>query len=414
MSTSHRRSHHDAVIVGARAAGAATAMLLARAGLDVLVVDRSRAGEDTLSTHALMKGAVLQLHRWGLLPRLVAAGTPPLRWTRFHVGPEPIEVPVRPSHGVDALYAPRRTVLDPLLAGAARAAGAEIRHGTTVTGLLRAASGQVIGVEGRDGAGRSWSAGAPITIGADGMSSSVARWVDAPLQRVGKAAAAAAYGYWAGLGGDGCEWFFRPGASAGVIPTNDGQTCVFVGTTPARFRRELVREPEAGYRTLLRAAAPELSERLAAARPPDRILRFPGRVGHLRQAWGPGWALVGDAGSYKDPITAHGLTDALGDAELLARAVVEDRQRGGGTSALAGYEWTRNLRSGELFTVTDTIASYRWGPTEVGELLRTLSALLADEVRALAAFDGAAMDGSAVDGAIPTLAGPMAAVPVPG
>src|SRR5206468_10109150 len=80
---SEQTTRHDVVVVGARAAGAATAMLLAGAGLDVLVVDRSRYGADTLSTHALMRAGVAQLHRWGLLDAVVRAGTPPVRATTF-------------------------------------------------------------------------------------------------------------------------------------------------------------------------------------------------------------------------------------------------------------------------------------------------------------------------------------------
>ena len=117
-------TRHDVVVVGARAAGAATAMLLARAGLDVLVVDRGRYGADTLSTHAILRGGVLQLHRWGLLDEIVAAGTPAIRRTTFHYATDQVSVTVKPSHGIDALYAPRRTVLDPILVDAATAAAA--------------------------------------------------------------------------------------------------------------------------------------------------------------------------------------------------------------------------------------------------------------------------------------------------
>ena len=166
------RPHYDVVVVGARAAGAATAMLLARAGLRVLVVDRGRYGADTLSTHALMRGGVLQLHRWGLLDRIVAAGTPP----------DPAHhVPLRrrrrspsrssPRHGVDALYAPRRTVLDPVLVDAAVAAGAEVRYGVTVTDVRRDRHGRVTGIDGRDDAGRPIAVDAALVIGADGMRS---------------------------------------------------------------------------------------------------------------------------------------------------------------------------------------------------------------------------------------------------
>src|SRR5262245_38378596 len=120
---------YDAVIVGARCAGAATALLLARAGAKVLVVDRQAYGSDTMSTHARMRGGGLQLKRWGVIPELVAAGTPPIRSTTFHYGDEAIRVDLKPDHGVDRLFAPRRTVLDPLLVDAARDAGAEVRHG---------------------------------------------------------------------------------------------------------------------------------------------------------------------------------------------------------------------------------------------------------------------------------------------
>jgi 2-polyprenyl-6-methoxyphenol hydroxylase-like FAD-dependent oxidoreductase len=219
------------------------------------------------------------------------------------------------------------------------------------------------------------------------MGSPVARWVGASNQRRGTSTAAFTYGYWTGVATDGYEWFFRPGGAAGMIPTNDDQACVFVGTTPERFRDALARDPARGYRALLHAQAPELHDRLARATPPSKLLRFPGRLGHMRQPCGPGWALVGDAGYFKDPITAHGLTDALRDAELLARAVVDGARDGDEAGALAGYATLRNRLSHELFTVTDAIASFQWNAEEAGALLLALSAAMADEVEILAAFD---------------------------
>jgi len=118
-------SRYDVVIVGARCAGAATAMLLARRGLKVLLVDRSRYGSDTLSTHALMRAGVLQLHRWGVLDKIKAAGTPLIRTVSFHYDDNVVEVPLKPQDGVDGVYAPRRTVIDAALVDAAREAGAE-------------------------------------------------------------------------------------------------------------------------------------------------------------------------------------------------------------------------------------------------------------------------------------------------
>jgi len=166
----------DVIVVGARVAGAATAMLLARAGLRVLCVDRSRQGSDTLSTHALMRGGVLQLTKWGLLDSVVAAGTPAVRRTVFHYGAEQFAVSLKPAAGTDALYAPRRTVLDALLVDAAMRSGASVEFGTPVVGLCRAADDRVTGVLLRDRrTGRVRAELASIVVGADGRESLVAR-----------------------------------------------------------------------------------------------------------------------------------------------------------------------------------------------------------------------------------------------
>ncbi|WP_436497568.1 NAD(P)/FAD-dependent oxidoreductase [Actinokineospora sp. HUAS TT18] len=361
--------HYDAVIVGARPAGAATGMLLARAGLRVLIVDRSRRGADTLSTHALMRGGVLQLRRWGLLDEIIAAGTPPVRHATFHTESGSTTVPIKSAHGVDALYAPRRTVLDPVIADAAAAAGATVRYGVTAKALRRDDHGRVVGIVGHDQRGPI-EVQARFTIGADGMGSRVAHWAGAVPEHLGTAVGTATYGYW-DTESSGYQWFFRHGTAAGAIPTNDGQTCVFVATTQSRFRRELVHDPATGFRRLL---PPELADRLPGTPP---LRRFPGRRAHLRQASGPGWALVGDAGYFKDPITAHGLTDALRDAELLAHAIVTD--------TLPDYQATRDRLSLPLFTATDAIAGYAWDEEEVTTLLKQLSAAMAEEVDAILA-----------------------------
>lgn len=378
---STRTSRHDVVVVGARPAGAATAMLLARAGLDVIVVERGRAGADTLSTHALMRGGVVQLHRWGLLDDVVAAGTPPVRRTTFTYADEVVPITIKPSHGVDALYAPRRTVLDPILAAAAATHGAEIRYGTTVTGVSRDDSGRVNGVvgHGRDGAAVRYHA--RWVVGADGGSSIVARSVGAPVQRRGTSTTAVVYGYWSDLDVDGYEWVFRPDACAGAIPTNDGETCVFAAATPARIGRGGM----GVLREVVGAASPTLANRLAEAAVPNGVRSFGGRVGYLRQPWGAGWALVGDAGYWKDPIGAHGLTDALRDAELLALAVI-DAASGvrSERAAFTGYHRTRDRLSLPLFDVVDTIAGMRWTDAEIPSLLLALSAATTDEVEALA------------------------------
>jgi 2-polyprenyl-6-methoxyphenol hydroxylase-like FAD-dependent oxidoreductase len=377
------RSTYDVVVVGARAAGAATAMLLARRGLHVLVVDRSRYGADTMSTHALMRGGVLQLSRWGLLDAVIAAGTPPIRLTTFRYADDVVPITIKPSFGVDALYAPRRTVLDPILVDSAIAAGVDVRFGVTVNDVARDHNGTVTGIVGRTADARPFSAGARIIVGADGIHSTIARRVGARDERVGTAISAFTYGYWSGLETDGYEWNYRPGAASGVVPTNDGQACVFASATPRRIGR-------GGLDVLKRIVAessPELAARVAAVEPPTALRTFGGRLGYMRRAWGQGWALVGDAGYFKDPLSAHGLTDALRDAELLARAVIAVVLGGvDERDALAGYQARRDALATALFDVVDIIAGHGWTGSEIPTLLLQLNAAMADEVEALAAL----------------------------
>jgi 2-polyprenyl-6-methoxyphenol hydroxylase-like FAD-dependent oxidoreductase len=374
---------YDVVVVGARAAGAATAYVLARHGLHVLLVDRSKYGADTLSTHALMRGGVLQLSRWGLLDAVIAAGTPAVRRTTFRYAEQVVPIVIKPSYGVDALYAPRRTVLDPILVDAAAAAGADVRFGVTVTGLKRDRHGAVTGARARTRDGAGLAVRARLVVGADGIRSTVADAVGAAYERVSRSVAAVTYGYWTGLETDGYEWTYRPNAASGVVPTNDGQTCVFASSAPRRIGR-------GGLEPLTRIVAEgsgDLAARLAAAQPPEAFRTFTGRPGHIRRSWGRGWALVGDAGYFKDPLSAHGLTDALRDAELLARAIVAVIRDGADEAdALAGYQATRDSLSADLFDVMDVIAGHRWTDDEIPELLLGLSAAMGDEMNVLSAL----------------------------
>jgi 2-polyprenyl-6-methoxyphenol hydroxylase-like FAD-dependent oxidoreductase len=373
---------YDVVIVGARAAGAATAHLLARSGLRVLLLDRGRYGTDTLSTHALMRGGVLQLTRWGLLEKVIAAGTPPVRLATFRYADAVVPVTIKPSYGVDALYAPRRTVLDPILVDAAVASGADVRFGIAVSDVDRDRHGAVTGVAGRTRDGQAFRARARIVVGADGIRSTIAERVDAPFERIGTSAAAVTYGYWSGLQTDGYEWNFRPDAASGVIPTNDGQACVFASASPRRIGRGGL----ALLTQIIAESSADLAGRLAAAVPRRALRTFTGRPGHKRRSWGPGWALVGDAGYFKDPLTAHGLTDALRDAELLARGLMAVVDGADERDALARYQMTRDALSSALFDVTDVIAGHRWTDAEISSLLLQLNAAMADEVQVLAAL----------------------------
>jgi flavin-dependent dehydrogenase len=374
---------YDVIIVGARPAGAATAMLLAGAGLRVLALDRSAFGADTLSTHAILRGGVLQLSRWGLLDELVAAGTPPVKHTEFVYRDGRVGVDIKPAHGVDALYAPRRTLLDPVLVDAARRAGADLHHGISVLDLLWHA-GAVAGVRALDSSGRQIELRARLVIGADGIRSGVAERVGAAVTRHGAGAAAATYGYWTDLDIDGFVWIFRPDACSGLIPTNDGRVCVFAGGSTERISRggtQLIEE-------IVAEGAPDIAERLRSAKAPRGTRTWLGHPGFMRRPFGRGWALVGDAGYFKDPIGAHGITDALRDAELLARAVIDgwsdDRSL---LDALAGYESERDRISVRLFDVVDRIAGHRWDDTEIAGILLELNAAMADEIETITRLD---------------------------
>jgi 2-polyprenyl-6-methoxyphenol hydroxylase-like FAD-dependent oxidoreductase len=216
------------------------------------------------------------------------------------------------------------------------------------------------------------------------LRSTIAERVGATIEHAGTAPGAVVYGYWSAVHADGYEWAYRPGYAAGLIPTNDDLTCVFAGSTPARIGRG----GRPALEDIVRQASPLIGERIAAGRAPARVRTFTGRRSHLRRAWGPGWALVGDAGSWKDPISAHGLTDALRDAELLARAVAAiARGDCSEDDALARYQATRDHLTLPLLTATDAVASYAWAAHEIGPLLLQLSSAMADEVDVIAAMD---------------------------
>ena len=371
---------YDAIVVGARCAGASTAMLLARRGLSVLLFDRDRHGADTLSTLAMMRAGVLQLHRWELLEALRAQGTPPIPRTSFVYGDETITVPIKPRDGVDALFSPRRTVLDPLLSDAAAAAGADVRHGPRLVDLMREGD-RVVGavLEERDRSLHPVRAG--IVIGADGFHSAVAREVQATTYREDSRFCGVVYTFWRGLGNAGTFWYYRPGVSVGIIPTNGDDSCIFTAMPRARFHDEVQRDMEAGYRRLVSECAPELAERLSSRTPSEPFRGFPGRPGHFRQSHGPGWALVGDAGYFKDPITAHGISDSLRDAEFLTQAIEAGSER-----AFAEYQSRRDELSHELFEISGEIAAFEWDLDTVRVLHLRLSRAMNAEVEALAAL----------------------------
>jgi 2-polyprenyl-6-methoxyphenol hydroxylase-like FAD-dependent oxidoreductase len=380
-------AHYDAIVVGARVAGASTAMLLARAGRRVLVLDRNAAGTDTTSTHALMRAGVMQLRRWGLLDRVIESGAPPIRRTTFHYGNEAIEIAIGARYGVDALYAPRRITFDGILAGAAREASAEILYGASVEKVLRS-GGRVTGVEFRDAGGAVRTAEGSIVIGADGASSRIARTVDAGALREGRHACAVIYGYFRGLDLDGTHWHFARDVAAGAIPTHDGLACVFASMRSERYEAGRATGLESLFHSVLKENDGALAHVVARAPRESKLHSFAGRPGFIRRAWGPGWALVGDAGCFKDPLTAHGMTDALRDTEFLVRALLD-----GTEDAMARYQQERDAFAFEFLDLSDEVGSLDWDYDRIKVLHHRLSKLMNRECDRLEALDAMPTDG---------------------
>ncbi|MGH9281848.1 MAG: NAD(P)/FAD-dependent oxidoreductase, partial [Acidimicrobiales bacterium] len=219
---------YDAIVIGARCAGSPTAMLLARRGYRVLVVDRATFPSDTLSTHFIHLSGTALLDKWGLLDAVRASGCPSLWEFVFDVGPLRLVGPPHPAGDVSEMFCCRRTVLDQILVDAAGEAGAEVRQGFTVSGLIEE-EGRIVGISGQEADGRAVSERATIVVGADGRHSLVARMVGAAEYEAVPALCGYYYSYWSGIDTDRVEFYPREGRVAGLLPTNDGLTCVFVG-----------------------------------------------------------------------------------------------------------------------------------------------------------------------------------------
>ena len=378
-----RSRRHDVVVVGARAAGAATALLLARQGHDVVLVDRAVFPTDTLSTHQIARPGVVQLHRWGLLQAVLDSGAPEIRQVTFTAEGETVTKPVKDKAGVDLLVAPRRHVLDAIVADAAAEAGADVRFGVAVTGIRRNSAGRAIGIRGNRN-GVPVDIDASFVVGADGLNSVVARSVGAVVIEHRGDHGALQYAYYAGLAWDGIELYIADRALAGVFPTHHGEACIWIATpsADAHLARRRATSRADAFTAQLGSAAPELTDRLRQARrvsPITGMLRSPNIV---RAAHGPGWALVGDAGYHRDAVTGHGLSDAYRDAELLATAL--HRALSGDTGALAGYQHRRDEALRDVFELTCALAAYPPVP-EFVELQKRLARALDTEAAELAA-----------------------------
>jgi 2-polyprenyl-6-methoxyphenol hydroxylase-like FAD-dependent oxidoreductase len=260
--------HHDVVVVGARAAGAATALLLARLGHDVVLLDRAVFPADTLSTHQIARTGVVQLHRWGLLRAVLDSGAPAIRQVTFTTPDESTTRPIKDKAGVDLLVAPRRYILDTIVADAAAAAGVDVRLGVTVTGVHLNDAGRATGVYGHDRTGAPLEIDARLVVGADGLGSRVARSVGAEVLEDRGDHGAAQYAYYAGLAWTGIELIAADRALTGVFPTHDGQACIWIcsPSSDAHEARRRAASREEAFTAHLDRTAPELAQRLRTGR----------------------------------------------------------------------------------------------------------------------------------------------------
>jgi 2-polyprenyl-6-methoxyphenol hydroxylase-like FAD-dependent oxidoreductase len=344
-------------------------MLLARKGYRVLLLDKATFPSDTMSTHLVHPPGVAALARWGLLERLEATGCPPVESYSFDFGPLTISGSPRPIEGIARGYCPRRTVLDRLLVEAAVEAGAELREGFTVDELL-SSEGEVTGIRGHLRGGLEVSERARTVIGADGKHSLVAKAVAAEQYEERPSHLAMYYAYWSGLPVAGFDTTVRAEDRRGwaAISTHDDLTVLPFGWPVEEFQANR-KDIEANFFATV-ALAPEFAERVHAATRESRFVGSAELPGYLRKPFGPGWALIGDAGYHKNPITAMGINDAFRDAELLTDALDDaftGRRRY--DEAMAGYQYSRDRAALPVYEFTDDFAQLRPPPPEMAQLL---------------------------------------------
>jgi 2-polyprenyl-6-methoxyphenol hydroxylase-like FAD-dependent oxidoreductase len=347
----------DAIVVGGRCAGAATALLLARKGYRVLIVDKARFPADIPHGHFIHRQGPGLLQRWGVLDQIVRSGCPPVTTMTTDFGDFPLTGRNLASDGVALGYGPRRRVLDAALLDVAVASGAEFRDRFSVDEYL-VDGAAVTGIRGRSHRNAAHvRERARIVVGADGRNSSLARAAGAEQYEEGPPLTCWYFSYWSGAPISGLEIYLRGRNTIFVFPTNDGLTAVFVAWEVSEFAR--VRQDIAASFMNVLARAPELEERIRDGRREERFYGAADLPNFFRKPYGPGWALVGDAGHHKDPYLALGISDALRDADLLAFAIDEGFSgRQPLLDALATYEHKRNAAAMPLYHENLTLAQF--------------------------------------------------------
>jgi flavin-dependent dehydrogenase len=318
---------------------------------------------------------------------VAATGAPPIEQFTFDVGPFALVGTSPPADGVGTSYMPRRRFLDPILAEAAVEAGAELRTGFAVQELLWEGD-RVVGIRGRSQRGTSVTERARVVIGADGPHSFVARSVQAPLYNTHQTRTCSYQSYWSGVTIDGIELYVRAGRFIVAGPTNEGLVQVTVVWPSAQFHAVRA-DFEGAFLCALDEHAPGLAERVRAGRREERFYGMADFSNFFRTPFGPGWALVGDAGYHKDPITAQGISDALAGAELLAEAL--DLGLSGRrplAEALAGYQRQRDAAVLPMYELTVQLAGLEPPPPPMQQLLGALPGNQREIDRFLGAMEG--------------------------
>ena len=361
----------DAIVVGARCAGSPTAMLMARKGYKVLLVDRAKFPSDTISTHIVWPHGAEILGRWGLLERLAATGLQPIcRRLSFDVGPFALRGTVPDANDGHGGFCPRRTVLDQLLVSAASEAGAEVREGVIVERLLFDGD-TVVGIGGRSEGGGSIEERARIVVGADGTHSVVARLVHASEYDTRPMAACAYYSYFSDVEHDDLELYVRDHCAFLGGPTNDG-LCLVVINWPSTMFPE-VRADIEGHVSRALDLAPDFAARVRRGRRQEKWYGIAGVPNYFRKPYGAGWVLVGDASYCRDPITAQGISDAFIDAELTAEALDAGLSGGAPLDDLLGrHESARNERVRPMYEFTQQLAALQPPPPQMQQLFGAL------------------------------------------
>jgi flavin-dependent dehydrogenase len=362
---------YDAIVVGARCGGAPTAMLLARAGLKVLLLDRNKFPSDIPHGHFIHMGGPRLLKAWGLLDRIVASGCPAVTRQITDFGDFPLRATELELDGVAWGYGPRRRVLDHILLAGAIEAGVEFRDHYLVEDFLYDGSA-VVGVRGRDTQGAHVSEErAKITIGADGRNSRLARFVQAPAYDSHPPVACWYFSYWTDAESELFELYFRKQRAIFGFRTNDNLLTLFVG-----FPIDMFQQVRSNIKTHFLQAlrlVPDLAARVQNGRQVERFYGTADLPNFFRKPFGPGWALVGDAGYHKDPFMALGIADAFRDAKLLADALIDGYScRTDLNEALAGYEKQRNRAAAEEYRMNLTSAQFKPLPSEVLQIRAAL------------------------------------------